>query len=267
VVPLDPTGVEALVIEYRPRVGFDTWLPAGGVLVTHRDLVASVRPPAGLRYRFRLLEADGDGALLRTDKEGGNRGVAGDAFGVGGAVGRLNALTTPALLRNATGAGTAVAIHSITVANGEARIRLSTSATPRVTSPTAGLGGRVGRPLDASFRVAGGFMPYRVVAVTGAPEGLEPTAVQDAVVFRGAPRATGAFDVVVRLAEAQGSGFDLRVPLDIGEFLMTQGRMLQSFLRTDEEALVPEEKSYLDSLGNRNGVFDVGDLRAWLRRE
>jgi len=41
----------------------------------------------------------------------------------------------------------------------------------------------------------------------------------------------------------------------------------QPFLLSDPSALSAEERAHLDRLGNRNGMYDVGDLRAYLNRE
>jgi immune inhibitor A len=42
--------------------------------------------------------------------------------------------------------------------------------------------------------------------------------------------------------------------------------LLQSFLQTSATPLTPEERAYLDAEGNQNGSYDVGDLRAYLKR-
>jgi immune inhibitor A len=42
--------------------------------------------------------------------------------------------------------------------------------------------------------------------------------------------------------------------------------LLQSFLGTASPPLTSQEAHYLDSKGNENGLFDVGDLRAYLKR-
>jgi len=265
-VPLDSTGVEALIIEYRARKGFDHQLPAEGILVTHRDLAASLRPPLGLRYRMRLLEADANDGLVRSHHQGGNRGEAGDAFGVAGAVDRLNAFTRPAVLRNATSQATSVAIHSMTVSGGEARIRLSTSPRPRVMPPAAPVQGTVARPMHARLRIAGGFMPYTVVGVAGLPAGVQATSLEDELLLHGAPLEKGSFTVLLLLGDSRGSGFEVVLPVSVGAFFVTEERLLRPFLRTASEALSPEERTHLDGLGNQNGAFDVGDVRAWLLR-
>jgi M6 family metalloprotease-like protein len=42
--------------------------------------------------------------------------------------------------------------------------------------------------------------------------------------------------------------------------------LLHDFLDTSSQPLTSEEREYLDSQGNGNGVYDVGDLRAFLQR-
>lgn len=264
-VPLDSAGTEALIIEYRTRTGFDRALPSEGVLITHFDQGGALRPRLGLRYRERLLEADWNDGLVRVTEEGGNRGEAGDAFGGGGGISRLNAFTNPPLLRQATGGSPSnVAIHSITVAGGQARIRLSNSRTPRVILPATALRGTVARSLDTHLRIAGGMMPYSVVSVTGGPPGLEVTALEDDLHVRGMMGRPGSFQMIIRLGDSRGSGFEALVPVTVENFVVEQGRLLQGFLRSGDQPLAPNERGYLDQAGNANGALDVGDVRAWL---
>jgi M6 family metalloprotease-like protein len=264
-VPLDTTGLESLVIEYRTKTGFDRFLPAEGVLITHWDRGGALRPRLGLRYQQRLLEADWNDGLVRIQSQGGNRGEAGDVFGTEGGAARLNAFTNPPIVRNATGGTpTAVAIHSITVSGGQARIRLSTGATPRVIPSTGAATGGVARSLETRLRIAGGVMPYSVLGLTGGPPGLEATAIEDELVVRGLPRQAGSFQLSVQLGDSRGSGFDALVPVSVEDFFVEQARLLQGFLRSDERPLEPGERGYLDQAGNANGALDVGDVRAWL---
>ncbi|MGD2071544.1 MAG: M6 family metalloprotease domain-containing protein, partial [Gemmatimonadota bacterium] len=81
---------ESFYVEYRPRIGFDAWLPAGGVLVYHRDEDPRSRTvPAGLppAKALHLVEADGDHALRKVEAQGGNRGESADVFGIDGRTG------------------------------------------------------------------------------------------------------------------------------------------------------------------------------------
>lgn len=171
-IPLSPT--EYLLVEYRTREGFDAALPAAGVLVYHVDESLPLRPCSTCerKYRVSLLEADGNGALVKDATEGGNRGEPGDAFGAAGP-GRLTGGTLPST-RLTSGAPSPVSIYRIELAGEVARLHLST------------------RTIEQA----------RLVAPLGRP----------------------------------GTG-----------------------------TLTAEEEAYLDAIGNGNGRYDVGDLRAYLQ--
>jgi M6 family metalloprotease-like protein len=134
-------GYEYLLLEYRTNTGFDSALPAGGVLVYHVDNIRQPPPGCGSCriYRVGLVEADGDSALVKRADEGGNRGVAGDVF-----AGRraLDDFTHPSLRLN-SGQRAGVALD-IEVAGGVARIFVSTLptvATARLVAPVLGTSG------------------------------------------------------------------------------------------------------------------------------
>lgn len=162
---------EYLLLEYRPRTGFDAALPAEGVVVYHVEPSRPLRPcvTCPRLYRVALVEADGDGALVRSAAEGGNRGVAGDQFG---GARMLDDFTTPGIRLN-SGDRSNVRLE-ISVSGGKAYVRVST-------------------------------------------------------------------------------------PLDI-----PQTRLLSPFLQSGE-APSADELASLDLFGNRNGRYDVGDLRAHAR--
>jgi M6 family metalloprotease-like protein len=150
-VPLR-NGPEYLLLEYRTRTGYDASLAAGGVLVYHVDQSRPLRVSCNgcdRKYQVSLVEADGDGALLRTAAEGGNRGVAGDVFG-----GRrtLDDNTTPSLRQN-SGLPSNVAVE-IEVADGVARIVVSTLPVVASTRLLAPLLGTPGAPPVADEQAA-----------------------------------------------------------------------------------------------------------------
>ena len=126
-IHLDLSGSEYLLVAYRAQIGFDRGIPADGVLIYHQDLGAALRPDpnSGLPYFLSLLEQDDNDGLIRNSFEGGNRGEAGDAWGVGGVADQLSSITSPSTRLN-DGHATEVAFHSIVVENGQARITLST---------------------------------------------------------------------------------------------------------------------------------------------
>lgn len=169
-IPLRGAG-EYLQVEYRPATGFDNGLAASGVLVYHVEPGRALRPCATCPrlYRVMLVEADNDGALLKTAQEGGNRGVAGDVF-----------------------TGT----------------RTITEATHPLLRRHDGL------PSNITMRIA-----------------VEGNRAQ----------------VVVSTLAA--------VPTE---------RLLSQFLES-ASTLTAQEAANLDASGNRNGRFDLGDARAYLR--
>jgi hypothetical protein len=59
-------------------------------------------------------------------------------------------------------------------------------------------------------------------------------------------------------------GGQARIELSTRE--VPQGSLFQGFLQTGVTPLTAEERSYLDAHGNGNGQYDVGDLRAYLKR-
>jgi len=179
-IPLEtgfPTSLnEYLLLEYRTQEGFDEDLPASGVLVYHVDPKIKTNRPCDTcpqHYRVELLEADGNNTLRLNFLQGGNRGEAGDAWGVAGP-GRLTNNSYPST-RLTSGDSSPVTIFNISLEGGRAHIRLSTHEIPRSS-------------------------------------------------------------------------------------------LAQPFLGTTGAGLTPEEIEYLDSHGNQNGQYDVGDLRAYLKR-
>lgn len=54
--------------------------------------------------------------------------------------------------------------------------------------------------------------------------------------------------------------------ISLSSFELPTSRLVRTFLGTAGAGLSPEEIEYLDSHGNRTGAYDVGDLRAYLRR-
>lgn len=161
-VPLDTA--EYLLIEFRPAVGFDANLPAGGVLIYHVDDTRLFRPCAECEriYRVNLLEADGNGALVRTEAEGGNRGEAGDAFAAV-APGSLTNLTQPSSGLN-SGQASPVNIYRIAIEGGGARLLLSTAPISEARlvdhwfgNATPPLRGEEKAFLDAAGNQSGGY--------------------------------------------------------------------------------------------------------------
>ncbi|MEQ9399637.1 MAG: M6 family metalloprotease domain-containing protein [Longimicrobiales bacterium] len=264
-IPLDTIGREFLIVEYRTRQGFDRDLPSDGVLIYHMDLAGRFRPNTDVdeRYFLALLEQDDNAGLRRTAVRGGNRGEAGDAWGVEGDR-KLNSETAPNSRRN-DGTPSTVSIHSLVVRDGAAHIRLSTSPTPAIMPPSAPWDVGQVTHFERRLQVAGGALPYTPVA--DLPEGVFASGQGDELVVAGSVTGSGPFDLTLQVRDARGTLSDaLVVPLTAGEWTVSQERLVGALFGTTTEPLTRAEELYLDFLGNGNGRFDVGDLRAWLRR-
>jgi M6 family metalloprotease-like protein len=266
-IPLEATGREYLLVEYRTRAGFDAQLPAEGVLVYHVDHQGSLRPNPSTTtpYFVSLLEQDDNRGLVRNTLEGGNRGEASDAWGVDGAVQKLHFSTRPSLRLHATGAASTVTFHEITVKDGKATLRISTGATPRIVAPVQPLSAALVTPFESRLRIAGGAMPY---AASGTlPPGLTAVSEGDELILRGTLTQAGPFQLTLRVSDARGAtSADLGATLATTPWVVAEDRLLQGFLRSKAAPLNALEAAYLDGVGNGNGRYDVGDLRAWLRR-
>lgn len=261
-VPLSSS--EYLHIEYRPNTGFDADLPAGGVLIYHVDPARSLRPCATCPriYRIALEEADGDDALQKMASEGGNRGVAGDVWGLQ-AGGRFSNVSMPAATLN-SGAPSTVTLHSVQVMDGVARVRLSTAARPALVSEGLLPGSDALSEYADTLRAAGGALPYQWSVVGVLPHGISVKAEGESFIVDGKLLQAGRFPIAVQLRDALGTLIEYATTLTVGTLRIQAERLLQPFLRSATQALTPDEKTYLDQGGNRNGRYDVGDLRAHL---
>jgi M6 family metalloprotease-like protein len=261
-IPLDLAGTQSLLLEYRAQSGFDWQLPAAGVLAFRHDLGGKRRPAPGERYFLSLLEADGDGALLRTSHEGGDRGVAGDAFGRGSSAGRINNLTTPST-RTGSGLPTSVTIHEIRIEGGRAHIRLSTALEPAALQPD-GPPSRPGvSPAETRIPVFGGAMPY-TVSSESLPPGLTLSADQDEIVVEGGIAAVGLVSLEILLRDVRGHGGIQTVQLQVDPFDPSEALLLAPWVGGLGREVTSLELDALDTGGNANGRYDVGDLRSWL---
>lgn len=263
-IPLAPGSHEALIVEYRPPSGFDRWLPSGGILVYHWDAAARSRPvPTGEPpfYPYYLVEADGGQQLRRLDDAGGNRGEASDAFVP--APGRTPLHNgTPGMRLNA-GPPSTVTIHSMEIEAGQAVLRISTHPQPALVHaelPTA-----VGaRPYEGRFRIAGGAVPYTVVAA-GLPMGLTLELDGDQGRITGTPVALRAPAGGLEIVDARGTRVVLDLDVVVGDPALEEATVLSAFIGGGSPPSSLEAE-YLDNAGNRNGRYDLGDARAYLLR-
>jgi M6 family metalloprotease-like protein len=265
-IPMDDTGTEFFIAEFRGLIGFDHQLPGAGVLMYKQDLQASRRPdPLGNDpYFLSILEQDANNTLLRMGIEGGNRGEIGDAWGVGAGNRKLNAESTPQL-RLSDGARTSVMVHDVYIEGDQAHLVISTGRTPRLVAPDAALEVTQIRTFAESLRIAGGTGPYEGVGEL--PDGLSLEASGDELFLVGSVRDAGPYEYTFSVQDALGQRSDeVSVALSAPTtWAVSLEALLQRFLQAGLDPLTPGELAYLDDFGNTNGSYDVGDLRKWLR--
>lgn len=267
-IPMGSDGTEFLIVEFRALIGFDAQLPGAGVLMYKQDLTASRRPDptSNAPYFISLLEQDANNSLQLMAAEGGNWGEIGDAWGVGGVSGKLNAETTPQL-RLSNGRRTPVMVHEVYVEGDQARLVISTGQTPRLIAPDLPFEVTKIRSFSEPVRIAGGTGPYTGIGDLPAGFSLEPAG--DDLFLVGSVRAEGPFSYTFAVRDVLGNVSNeievtLFAPID---WTVDVANLLQRFLQSAEEPLTAGELSYLDDAGNGNGVYDVGDLRKWLGQQ
>lgn len=265
-MPLDDVGEEFLLVEYRGQIGFDAALPAAGVLFYKMDLTASLYPDPSSDdpYHLRLLERDDDDGLVRTALEGGNRGEPGDAWGVGGTSGKLNFDSSPEL-RLSDGGYASVMIHEVHVEGDQARIVLSTGATPRLVAPAQPFEVMRIRTFSEPVRIAGGTGPY--TGVGDLPNGFSLEALGDELLLVGSVTDPGPYALTYAVRDGSGNEsqaitVELSAPI---AWTVEVADLIDVLLESDPSILTPGELTHLDEVGNTNGDYDVGDLRKWLR--
>lgn len=262
-LPMGPGSEETVLIEYRPRSGFDMWLPAGGVLLYHRDTAAGTRPSgpgAPPPYAYHLLEADDDWELRRVEALGGNRGEAADVFA---ADGPRTGAWIPAMLHD--GSPSTFTLHSVRIEGGQAVLRVSTDPMPAVIAADVPAP-RALESYEGRLRLAGGALPYASEeAPAWLPSGLRVSVQGDEVVIEGVPLRAGALAGELVVRDARGTTVSHPLSLAVADAPLPESRLLAPLL-DGGEVLAPDERRYLDLSGNANGGYDVGDLRAYLLR-
>jgi M6 family metalloprotease-like protein len=270
-IPLSADGVESFIVEYRPRVGYDEDLPAGGVLVYHRDRQAHpgrwIPPGLPPAYGYQLVEADGDDALVKVEDRGGNRGAATDVFAQGGAVDSIVDGEARPSTRDHLGRPTRVRIHEIRVENGVAHVRVSTTEGFAVASRDAPPFVEGGRPFTMTALLEGGALPLEVTQLpeAGAPTGVSISVDGRQVTVAGTPLEPGALHLSLRIRDGVGHEVVERVSSQVVDPGVDESALAAAVAGV-AEVLPADEAVYFDNAGNRNGRLDVGDVRAALVR-
>jgi M6 family metalloprotease-like protein len=256
---------EYFLLENRQDLGsstFDRNLFAEGLLIWQidPDWVAARWPTntvnASHHMGVWLRQADG---LDDLGTPGRGRGDAGDPFP--GSTGNryFHSGTNPAA-RTFGGTAAGVALLEIALVGDDVRFSAVTghailAVAPRSVTITATM------PQDIRLTAQNATAPVSWVQVGGAlPEGL--TLSRDGRVA-GAAIELGTFPVVVEATDAVGLSATSTITFDVGEPTFPIGQLASPFLLRGL-ALDSVQAAFLDRQGNRNGVYDVGDFRAWV---
>jgi M6 family metalloprotease-like protein len=268
-VRLAPESLESWIIEYRTREGFDAPLPADGVLIYHHDGFTGSRPtdpslpPA---YPFHLVEADGDNALRLVAAEGGNRGVAADVFARTDPSGPLGPATVPST-RDHLGGQSTLVIHEITPPGPTASVRLSVGTGFRVASREVPSETNVLQPMVGVIELADGQEPYVLAQeIGGLPDALVLALDGSTVTIQGTPRVAGMFAVSVWVEDHDGLEVAETIALTVLDDPSIDPLTLLGAL-VGAQSLTLDQLDYLDRSGNDDGSLDLGDLRAFVRRQ
>ncbi|MEZ4417521.1 MAG: M6 family metalloprotease domain-containing protein [Gemmatimonadota bacterium] len=141
--------------------------------------------------------------------------------------------------------------------NAEARFDVTFVATV----PPAPIELTAAREVEVVMDVANANLPVRWRQTSGVlPAGLR---VDPAGAIRGAALVSGTFPLTMQVEDALGLAATVPLTLQVAAPELGLDRLAGPFLLSGQEP-DPVEREYLDRSGNRNGVYDLGDLRAFV---
>ncbi|HEX9938316.1 MAG TPA: putative Ig domain-containing protein [Longimicrobium sp.] len=229
IIPIGSSGNNFVTVEARRFAGYDAQgrLP-GEAVVMHQVNMSDPESPA------RVVDPDRNG----NPNDAGAMWVPGETW------------TDPTL-------GVSVRVISAT-ADGF-RVEISTAGTIRIATDSVLPGATIGADYSAQLTTTGAGQGAAWALLSGAlPVGLTLSGTGQ---ITGVPGQAGVFRFGVRVTDSSGFGAK-EMRIDVGRLHLAQEPVLEALLGNG--TLTPEHQRYLDSLGNRNGRLDVGDLRAWL---
>ncbi|HET7464199.1 MAG TPA: putative Ig domain-containing protein, partial [Longimicrobium sp.] len=153
--------------------------------------------------------------------------------------------------------GVAVRVLSATVDG--FRVEISTVGNISIAGDSVLPAGVVGADYTASLTATGVSAGATwALATADAPPGVT---LQPNGQFTGVPAQAGTYRFAVRVTDANGFGAK-QVRIDVTAPQVAQAAVLGALLSGG--TLDTAQQRYLDAAGNRNGRFDVGDVRAWM---
>jgi len=133
----------------------------------------------------------------------------------------------------------------------------------RVDMPVEPIRVEAAQQLQLSLEVVNGTTPIAWEFLSGTlPQGLVLQSVQGRII--GSPMETGSFEMTLRAVDGRGLEAEAVIHLEVGPPSLTMDRLNAPFLGTGTPP-TQLQRVFLDRLGNDNGLYDVGDLRAFLR--
>jgi len=241
---------------------YDRQLPGEGLLVWQVDAgVTYSRWPGNTvnsadHMGVWLRQADG---LDELGLPGGDRGDGGDPFPGASANTAFHAGTNPAARSfEGTAVGLSVLDISAPAASDEVTFRLITgfaSMSDQVVDLVATV------PSDARLQVQSGVPPVSWAVVAGMlPAGIT---IEDDGRVVGTTVVVGSFPVRVEATDGVGLTASALVTLDVASPSFTVGQLTPDFL-LNAPPVDSVTAAFLDGQGNENGIYDLGDFRAWV---
>jgi len=120
-------------------------------------------------------------------------------------------------------------------------------------------------PYYGTLEIAGGAPPYSA-SLIGPPHGLGASTLDRFLTIVGAPDELGSLALTAEIQASSGLSALVDFTLEVGEFVMTTLRAVTAFVSNGAIPLNPGEAQLMDTQGNQNGMYDIGDLRAFLYR-
>jgi hypothetical protein len=115
----------------------------------------------------------------------------------------------------------------------------------------------------------GGTPPFTITSLATAPlpPGLTVAAAGDVIRVTGSPLRAGLQLAGFEVRDAAGRALTEWMSLNVLDLGFTKTDLLDALIHSSGTSIIsPTARGYLDNSGNRNGPFDIGDARAYLKR-
>jgi len=230
VVPVGTSGNTFLTVEARRFAGYDSpgRLPGEAVILHYVDLNDEIGSPA------RVVDVDNN----QDPNDAGAQWVPGETY---------------------TNLSIGVAVRVLSATADGFRVEISTTGNITIAGDSVLPAGVVGADYTASLTATGvSSAATWALATADAPPGVT---LLPSGQFSGIPLQAGTWRFAVRVTDSNGFG-SKQVRIDVTAPQVAQAAVLNALLSGG--TLDAAQQRYLDAIGNRNGRFDIGDVRAWM---